>query len=353
MDFALKKEDSMMLKGIAICAMLVHHLFCSTSYDISQFSPLTLFLGRIGKVCVALFVFISGYGLAAGYEKLPQQKRVRDTIDIWIKAVLKRFVHFYLQYWPVFFIFVPLGVFVFDIPLLSRYGESRNALKMLFGDIWGYNEYYSYNITWWFNKLILVLYLLSPFLFVGIENKWTCWPILIALLFLSFNPQIVHVKCDGLTLYAASFGAGMFWSCQNDKINTYFSKSPRWLVFLFSVIGIASFCFFREKGYFGLGGARADLFLTLSIAVFTISLRQYEIVKKILTFLGKHSANIYLTHTFILFYWFMPLIYCCSYAPIVFIILIITCIAISLGIEWIKEKIGVYKLQRFLDYYLN
>lgn len=353
MDFALSKQDSMALKGVAICAMLAHHLFCSTSFDVSQFSSVTLFLGRIGKVCVAIFLFLSGYGVAASYNNLLQRNKIVETIVVWIKAIVKRFAHFYLQYWPVFIIFVPIGVLVFGISLSSRYGESSSNALMLIGDVLGINEYKSYNITWWFNRLILVLYLLSPFLFLGIRNKWTCLPILIVLFYLSLHSYKIHVNCDGLTLYAISFGIGMAWSCHNGVLNACFSKIPRWMILSLSIVGIVCSCILREKGYFGFRGQKADLLLTLSLVVFALSLRQYEFVRKPLSFLGKHSTNIYLTHTFICSYWFMPFVFCSQIAPIIFVTLLTVCIILSLCLEWIKDKAGLYKLQRKIDNYLS
>ena len=63
------KEDSNICKGIAICMMLMHHLFGSNDYNgyVIDFHPFTegriVFLAVLCKICVAVFVFITGYGL--------------------------------------------------------------------------------------------------------------------------------------------------------------------------------------------------------------------------------------------------------------------------------------------------
>ena len=69
----MTKKQSKMIKGIAILCMIFHHLF----YRIERFDKYG-FTGVIGsskltnsiaydmKVCVALFVFVSGYGMLAG-----------------------------------------------------------------------------------------------------------------------------------------------------------------------------------------------------------------------------------------------------------------------------------------------
>lgn len=65
MDLRLTKTDTSVLKGIAILAMLVHHLYMGTdnSWLLGQMQV-------VGKVCVALFVLLSGYGLCVGYQSL-------------------------------------------------------------------------------------------------------------------------------------------------------------------------------------------------------------------------------------------------------------------------------------------
>ncbi len=62
----LSKSDTTAIKGIAILLMLWHHLFLNTiAYGI-----LTHSLAVVFKVCVALFLFVSGYGLTKQYSQL-------------------------------------------------------------------------------------------------------------------------------------------------------------------------------------------------------------------------------------------------------------------------------------------
>ena len=66
------KNDTMIAKGFAAILLLIHHLFYTTDYAFSSF----LFsregwvnLAKISKVCVAMFLILSGYGLAKSFEK--------------------------------------------------------------------------------------------------------------------------------------------------------------------------------------------------------------------------------------------------------------------------------------------
>ena len=66
----ISKEDSTALKGIAILWMIFHHCFHDIDLfkDLNlNFAPFTmegvLNVGIYAKVCVAIFAFVSGYGL--------------------------------------------------------------------------------------------------------------------------------------------------------------------------------------------------------------------------------------------------------------------------------------------------
>lgn len=67
--FSLSNQDTARLKGIAIIAMLAHHVLQYPPAGFEYGSLLTA-IGVIGKVCVAIFLFCSGYGLYAQFSKL-------------------------------------------------------------------------------------------------------------------------------------------------------------------------------------------------------------------------------------------------------------------------------------------
>lgn len=65
-SFGLTLHDTSILKGIAICAMLWHHLF----YENPEYGLFVWHLALLGKVCVAIFLLLSGYGLTIQMDKL-------------------------------------------------------------------------------------------------------------------------------------------------------------------------------------------------------------------------------------------------------------------------------------------
>ena len=156
------KDDTNIVKGFAIIMLLVHHLFYIPNQlgyiDWNLFSwngkifGFWNILAYIGKICVPIFLILSGYGLYKSYKG--------KILEFYKKRVLK----IYETYWFIWLAFVPLGVFGLHITLSSVYGN--HIIPKLIVNILGiqlYFGFWGYNPTWWFISLILGLYLLFPF----------------------------------------------------------------------------------------------------------------------------------------------------------------------------------------------
>ena len=68
----MKKSDTQMIKGLAICILLFHHLFYITQPTLGIMigdKYLANIVAEYLKVCVALFLVLSGYGLNASMNK--------------------------------------------------------------------------------------------------------------------------------------------------------------------------------------------------------------------------------------------------------------------------------------------
>ena len=69
----LSLNDTMLLKGVALLLLLAHHLF----YQGIGYNDIHLYgshylvkeIGIISKLCVAIFVFLSGYELTVNADK--------------------------------------------------------------------------------------------------------------------------------------------------------------------------------------------------------------------------------------------------------------------------------------------
>lgn len=120
---AFDKTQTNIVKGIAVLLLLWHHLFFNDpkNYDIfiSLFNlrgiPVECFIASYCKVCVSIFLFLSGYGLYKSYSsyliKLEKSKKKASvkTDLIYIKNHLIKLLS---DYWFIYIVFVSMG-FIF------------------------------------------------------------------------------------------------------------------------------------------------------------------------------------------------------------------------------------------------
>ena len=105
MEQTFSRQDTKLMKGVAIFLMLMHHLWAFPEriaggelwhvLNICGESSLAYF-GSFGKICVSFFFFLGGYGVY-----LTTCSKKYDLI-----AKIKGL---YLAYWKVFVIFIPLA----------------------------------------------------------------------------------------------------------------------------------------------------------------------------------------------------------------------------------------------------
>lgn len=130
--FQLSKNDTDILKGIALLLLLAHHLFyvrtgLYNDIEVLEGRYLINQLGIACKICVPLFVFLSGYGLMASAEKFEQ-------LDC-KKFFVHRFSKLFLNYWFIWLLFVPIGIIYYGRTFVSVYGD--NYFLSLMADFFG------------------------------------------------------------------------------------------------------------------------------------------------------------------------------------------------------------------------
>lgn len=328
----ISKDNSLILKGGAILLMLLHHLFYSPSstdlfwdYHIQLGSHdigIVNQLGVYGKLCVAIFVFASGYGLETTY--------LTKYLSV-ITFYKRRFKKLFLNYWFIWLLFVPIGIFVFGRTMTDAYGNHA-IVKMLldFFGVLNLTGTLGYNPTWWFYSCIIVLYLLYPLLHKILSYKW--------LLILTFS--VFVSVCGGLPIispisnYLLPFITGMLVARMPEP--TFVTLKLKDTVIAFVLLSVV-------RNFSGMVCV-IDTLLCLTLAVFLYQVQFKGWLQKIFIQLGKHSQNIFLFHTFIFLYWFKEETYITRDPIIIFIQLTTVCYLISVAIEFVKQKIGFYKI---------
>lgn len=354
-NWSLSKQDTSVLKGIAIVAMLFHHLYCSIPAWIEPYLGVLGWMGDLGKVCVAMFLFCSGYGLSAQFDDVKGAKNS-------FKYMLKRFVSFYFNYWVVFLVFVPITVFCFGRPLSVPYGEHVNIVKRLGLDLLGLQGGQSYNITWWFNKLLIILYLLFPLLYFAASKNGVVTLAISLLVCVCWMPVVGYDYYGMLYVNQLPFVCGILWNkwgktgCnasyeapqQSADSNLPSIGSKRSVCILAGVVlFLLVMVLFRMYPIIPWWtSVQLDAFVTAGVAMLVVSLRKMGVSMRLLAFLGKHSANIYFIHTFYNLYWHFSWLHngAAMRSGVNFFVLLSLCLLTSIILEWIKTHIGVYKL---------
>lgn len=139
----LKFDNSitMEIKGAAIILMVCNHLFPipewiypENNYFSLSFGSKTIasYIGGFGKICVAIFAFLTGIAMFYTYSKAELKKS-------WVHT-LRKLPRFLGTYWMI--------LFVVYIPIIYLGGEKTFNVKELFLNLFGYQTTYC-RIAWY------------------------------------------------------------------------------------------------------------------------------------------------------------------------------------------------------------
>lgn len=331
----LTLTDTNILKGIALLLLLCHHCFYpGEPFDdiVIKGVPLIGNLGTFSKLCVAIFVFLSGYGLTI-------QTMAKGGIGNMFSFYRRRYVKLMINYWLIWIIFVPMGVLVFHRTFPLVYGE--DYIFRAFWDFIGLHQAIfnqpGYNATWWFYSCIIVLYLIYPIIWR--YRKW--WFIMIPSAFCvptatDFVP-FLGPSCYGL--YFLCFVCGFSFAYNRPCMDIGWCDK----LLLTALFLLACIYRFYAWSYYMWDAAIVTIGITLYSSILIPNF-----ISKSLAFLGKHSFNIFLFHTFIFSYYFHDYIYWSGNPLFIYLTLLAVCIPISMFIEWSKQYFHINQLQNKL-----
>ena len=359
------KEHTMQMKGIAIIILLFHHCFLNAQrwatvpyeklattkgwgyYPISfaPFSSHTIqYLASFSKICVAMFVFMTGYGMWVSYES---QKK-KTTMSNYIK---KRMVTLMTGFLIIFVVTeilaIPTGRFI------EVYGHDFRSVVYMIIDALGLAKLLGtplFCLTWWYMSLAIVLIMIFPFVHSMMEKYQ--WIVVVASI-------IVPRACGfgqstDLFRYLLAYTLGMYFA-QHDllaRIKERFMEQnmARKLLFLIvSLIGLAVIIKCRQNAWIGWKYLDFwDGFAAMYVIVISyIYILNGKWIVKGLGFLGKHSMNIFLIHSFYRDVFFHEFTYSFYYAWLDYIVLMSISLVTSMVLEWFKKLI---RYEKFIDW---
>ena len=359
------KEHTMQMKGIAIIILLFHHCFLNAQrwatvpyeklattkgwgyYPISfaPFSSHTIqYLASFSKICVAMFVFMTGYGMWVSYES---QKK-KTTMSNYIK---KRMVTLMTGFLIIFVVTeilaIPTGRFI------EVYGHDFRSVVYMIIDALGLAKLLGtplFCLTWWYMSLAIVLIMIFPFVH-SIMEKYQ-WVVVVASI-------IVPRACGfgqstDLFRYLLAYTLGMYFA-QHDllaRIKEKFMEqnvAGKLLSLIVSLIGLAVIIKCRQNAWIGWkyldfwDGFAAMYMIVISY----IYILNGKWIVKGLGFLLKHSMNIFLIHSFYRDVFFHEFTYSFYYAWLDYIVLMAISLVTSIVLEWFKKLI---RYEKFIDW---
>lgn len=313
-------------KGMALMLILWHHLF----YEKPEMGFVVFQTALLAKVCVGIYVVLSGYGLAESVKKRGLE------IGAFYK---RRLLKIYMNYWLIALIFVPFGAWFMERTLSSVYGEhvfQGFILQMLGLHMFTWVSY-GYNATWWFMSLIIVLYAIFPLVNFMVK-RYHLW-------FLAFCAWLLFVPIPLVNDWIFPFAVGVYLSQKDGfiKLLVWLDKQGKMRFVTLLILTVAA-AWYRQNGWL-FDSTRADTVFGILLILWTTEWVVFSpLAKKVFEFVGVHSFNIFLFHTFIYYYYFPDFIYSFHYPVLIFAVLLGICLVISVGIERLKKMIGFDKL---------
>ena len=359
------KEHTMQMKGIAIIILLFHHCFLNAQrwatvpyeklattkgwgyYPISfaPFSSHTIqYLASFSKICVAMFVFMTGYGMWVSYES---QKK-KTTMSNYIK---KRMVTLMTGFLIIFVVTeilaIPTGRFI------EVYGHDFRSVVYMIIDALGLAKLLGtplFCLTWWYMSLAIVLIMIFPFVH-SIMEKYQ-WIVVVASI---IGPRACGFgQSTDLFRYLLAYTLGMYFA-QHDllaRIKEKFMEqnvAGKLLSLIVSLIGLAVIIKCRQNAWIGWKYLDFwDGFAAMYVIIISyIYILNGKWIVKGLGFLGKHSMNIFLIHSFYRDVFFHEFTYSFYYAWLDYIVLMAISLVTSIVLEWFKKLI---RYEKFIDW---
>ena len=143
----ITKRDSKMLKGVAILAMLMLHLFCrrdNLPYTPLLWigdTPLIYYFGLFGDICVPIYCFVSGYA------------HYMQSTETELRHRWKHLLRFLIPFLVIAAVFSVIGIFTGNSAIPA------SAKEFLLNCLTIKN---SYNGAWWYANTYILLVALQP-----------------------------------------------------------------------------------------------------------------------------------------------------------------------------------------------
>ena len=350
---AFSKEDSLKVKGIAIILMMIHHCFLSPERYQGQnviFAPFSenawnewaLYF----KICVAIFVFISAYGLTVTFKSMNAGFNISK--EKLANVVVRRYIKLMSSY---LFIFVALQIYSL---LMGKgrytyvYGNKPTSVVYLLLDLFGLAHILgtpTFLATFWYMGFAQIIIFIVPLL-IAVYRVGGCIVLTAAAVLMAFVPQYRYeyfpryVICIAFGIICADKDGFAFLKSLPGSLvsmSVYISKSFRFLTYMLLLYEMERL---REGELKSVLLPVFDAVIPVVIIGFAIEfINPLPFVGSVLKVLGKYSMNIFLIHNFIRVIWYYDFTYSFRYAGLIVLVLLVTSLFAAMCLEWIKKLV--------------
>jgi len=352
-NYKFAKEDTLSVKAIAVMLMLVHHLFAFPDKltDGAMFSNLYIFesgqtleglMGNFGKLCVALFMMLSGYGMYCSYNNSkPENETLMSNL------IIKRIKNAYIKYWQILVLFLPIGL-ILGVEKIT--GEPIDWIKNFLAIDTTFNN------EAWFLTIWLMILCFFPLLIRWFERKhsgpWSdaIWLLLFNTMVYTVIPSIVEKSQYAESLRGTyyyqklivvlgmlpMFMAGSYLA-KYDIIGLIRNKISYGYVAKFIGIIIIAVTFMLRQNWAmrtNWGWDRLDFIYASTFCIgVALIIDGLKYVKKGLAFIGGQATGIWLIHSFFCYYYCQNLIYAPKNPILIFVFLLALSTLASWGLN--------------------
>ncbi|MBM6745580.1 acyltransferase [Drancourtella massiliensis] len=356
-DKTISKEDTAVLKGIAIIMMVSGHVMTLEwmekyvqIWDITINNiPLATIISDIFNYCVSIYAFVSGYAWGREYP-VPKCKRQQ-----YYKKCMRRIVKLYIVYWiilvlinfPIYELESYIDIGKWELPGVSEIVKTLMAVS---------SEISKFN---WYVLFFAIAVITYPFL-KSILDKVSGFPylkicmVIIAFLTMRFIFRILYsyniINIEILNITSRYFtnmptiliGTLVYQYNLYGKIRGRLNSKKGLFISLIILLGASSGKFFMHFVLKNASNIDSFLILFVMFALMTIIYEIYRnknmtsvVTLKILGYLGKYSLYIWLIHSIFVSKIIQPFTYLLRFP----ILIVCEVLIISLALAWVIHKV--------------
>lgn len=361
MTTKFSKDDTLAIKGVALLFLLHHHNFCQyvrfENYQVNFLpfeSDSVVHVAAFFKICVGMFAFLSAYGLTLSLKKYNKNTCISSSqfLDYFGKRCVKLMWGFWFAYLFSCVVCAILKPEHFELYYSDE--PVRTAFYVIY-DFFGLAHIMgtpTLNGTWWYMSLALFIVMATPFAAKLVKKYGFFFTTMLVI----FVPRLVSVgskfavgESTNIVRWSYSVALGVYFAQNNTfvKMKDFSILKNKIANKLLKLVIATALLVSLYNIYILIGGKFANYcyeFRDCFIPVFVIYYFYDFIVdipglRQTLMFIGKHSMNIFFTHTFIRVYIFEAFTYSFGHFLLIDLVLLLDSIAVSVVMELLKKPL--------------